>query len=573
MQRKEYKKESYIQLIVAVAIIVLLSVISRYVYTRIDLTSDKRYTLSAHTKQMLRETDDIIYFKIYLDGDMPAGFKRLQNAVHEMLDEFRVYGKDNIEYEFIDPSESPDQKTRNEIFRQLYEKGLNPTNLQVKEKDGGTTQKIIFPGIIISYHGKETAVNVLKNYVGHSPEGNLMSSIQALEYEVTYAINKLTTQVPPRIAFIKGHGELNDEYLDDIAQTLSDYYELYRVPLDEYLYSLRDSLGRNRFDLIVIAKPQNKFSEKDKFIIDQYVMNGGKVFWLIDNVNVNLDSLAHTRSTIALNNTLNLDDMLFKYGVRLNYDLIQDMQCATIPVNTALMGQQPKFSPAPWVYFPLLNPVNNHPVTKNLDLVQGQFVNVIDTVGEDGAIKKSIILTTSKYSRAITTPALVDLSMISEKQDPGKFNKSFLPAGVLLEGTFSSVFTNRGAPLKDESNTVDVLSESKPTKMIVLSDGDIIRNNVQRNGDKVEALPLGYDRYTKQTFGNKELILNCVNYLCDLEALMEARSKEYKLRMLDKPQILKHRFKWQLINVGLPIFMVLILGLLYNYYRKKKFAK
>jgi ABC-2 type transport system permease protein len=522
---------------------------------------------------MLKETDDIIYFKIYLDGDLPAGFKRLQNAVREILDEFRVYGNDNIQYEFIDPTENPDRKTQNEIFKQLYDKGLEPTNLQVKEKDGSSSQKIIFPGIIISYRGEEVAVNILKNYVGYSPEGNLMSSVQALEYEITYAMHKLTTLLPPKIAFLTDHGELLKEEVEDIALTLADYYELHRLSLDEYLYSLRDTLGRNRFDLVVIAKPQKAFSEKDKFIIDQYVMNGGKLFWLVDQVNVNLDSLAYSRSTLALNQSLNLDDLLFTYGVRINYNLIQDMQCAMVPVNTSLVGQKPNFAPAPWVYFPLLSPVNSNPISKNLDLIKSQFVNVIDTVGVGTSIKKSIILTSSKYSRAITSPALIDLSMISEKQAASRFNKSFLPTGVLLEGTFNSAFANRVSPLIANSGQIDILHQSKPTKMIVISDGDIIRNLTQRKGDKIEALPLGYDRYTKQTFGNKELMLNCVNYLCDMQGLMEARSKEYKLRMLDRPQILEHRLKWQIINLGIPVVLVVFLGIVYTFYRKKKFAK
>ncbi|HAZ01999.1 MAG TPA: gliding motility-associated ABC transporter substrate-binding protein GldG [Marinilabiliales bacterium] len=571
MQRRELKKEHVIQLVTTLAIIVLLTILSNYLFTRIDLTADKRYTLSSHTKRVLQETDDILYFKVYLDGEMPAGFQRLQNSVREILDEFRAYGEDNIQYEFIDPAASPDKKTRNEVFKQLYEKGLEPTNLQVKEQDGGTTQKIIFPGIIVSYRGNEVPVNILKNYVGFSPEGNLNASIQALEYELTFAIHKLTTLVPPKIGFIEGHGELEPIEVDDIANTLASYYILERVTIDGYLYSLRDTLGKNRYQTIVIAKPEKEFSEKDKFIIDQYLMNGGSILWLIDPVVVNLDSLAYSRSTLALNQSLNLEDMLFKYGVRINYNLIQDMQCAMIPVNTALAGQQAEFSPAPWIYFPLLVPADNHPITRNLDMVKSQFVSVIDTVGSSDKIKKRIILSSSKYSRVVASPALVDLSIISEKMVPERFNKPFLPTGILLEGTFHSVYANRVAPEVSQNSSIGFLAQSKPAKIIVISDGDIIRNQVQRNAGKTEALPLGYDRYTRQTFGNKELMLNCLNYLCDMQGLMEARSKEYKLRLLDKPKILEHRLTWQLINVLLPILLVIASGVIYSFIRKRKY--
>lgn len=573
MQAGSYKKDSYIQLISSIAIILLVSFMAQFVFTRIDLTADKRFTLSEHTKQELKAIDDIIYFRIYLDGDLPAGFKRLQNAVRELLDEFRVYGNENIQYEFIDPSENSDAKVRNELFKYLYQKGLQPTNLQVKEKDGSTSQKIIFPGILMSYQGREVAVNVLKNFAAYTPEGNLNSSIQALEYEFAYAMHKLTTVKPPKIAFIDDYGTLSLSEVEDIGTTLSDFYEVYRMRINEYPYSLIDSAGNNIFKLIVIAKPQKAFSEKNKFLIDQFIMNGGSVLWLIDQVDVNADSLAYNRSTVALNRELNLDDMLFKYGVRINYKLIQDLQCATIPVNKALAGQQAQFAPAPWVYYPLMSPLSGHPISKNLDVVKSEFANTIDTVGNDGNIKKAVLLTSSKYSRQVNAPALIDLSMVSERHDPARFTSSFLTTGVLLEGTFQSVFTNRVLPFAASVYGNESKTLSRATKMIVIADGDIIRNYSQRNGNKLEALPLGYDRFTRQTFANKELMLNCINYLCDLEGLMEARSKEYKLRMLDKPKIATERFFWQAINLLLPVILVAVLGVAYHFYRKRKYAQ
>lgn len=572
MNRKEIKKDNIIQLALVISGIAFLSVISNYFFARLDLTSDKRYTLSDHTKEMLSELDDIVYFKVYLDGDLPAGFIRLQNATVELLDEFRAYGKDNIQYEIINPAESADQKTRNQVFQQLYEKGLDPTNLQLKEKDGSTSQKILFPGVMISYKGTEIPVNILKNYTGYSAETNLNSSIQALEYEFAFAIKQLTLKKVPKIAFIEGHGELSAMQVDDIAKSLAEFYHLERVKIDGQLYSLSDTLNQNIYDLIVVAKPDSAFSELDKYIIDQYIMRGGRALWLIDNVSVNMDSLAYTRSTLALINDLNLDDMLFRYGVRINPKLIQDMQCAVIPVNTALMGQPAKFAPAPWLYFPLMIPSDSHPITRNLDMIKAQFASSLDFVGENKQIKKNFILASSKYSRTVNAPVLIDLGMINEKMAPSRFNQSFIPVAGLLQGKFESVFKNRIPPRMANSDEFEIKEMSQPTKMIVVADGDIIRNQVSGVGENKKSLPLGYDRYTKQTFGNKEFIMNCINYLCNNEGLMEARSKEYKLRMLDQPKIMENKITWQLINVLVPILLVILFGLTYNYIRKRKFT-
>jgi ABC-2 type transport system permease protein len=573
MQQKKIKQNNIFQFLVTLVVIILLTISSNYIFTRIDLTSDNRYTLSNHTKELLAELDDIVYFKIYLDGDLPAGFKRLENATREILDDFRAYGKDNIQFEFIDPAESSDKKTRNEIFKQLYLKGLNPVNLQVKEKDGGKTQKIIFPGVVVSYRGKEVAVNILKNFTAYSSEGNLNASIQSLEYELTFAIHKLTIKQPKRIGFIANHNELDSLQVGDIAKKLSEFYRLERVNIDGNIFSLKDTLNRNRYDLIVIAKPTKKFSEKDKFLIDQYIMNGGRVLWLVDEVNVNMDSLAYTRTTLGLLNELNIDDQLFKYGVRINPNLIQDMQCSVIPVNTAMYGQKPKFAPAPWVYFPLLLPMQNNTITKNLDMIQSKFISSIDTVGVGLDIKKTVLLTTSKYSRTVMAPVMIDLSLISKKIEPQRYSKSYLTTGILLEGVFPSIYTNRISPIILDNKDIAFREKSLPTKMIVFSDGDLIKNHVSGVGENKKVLPLGYDRFTKQTFGNKELILNCVNYLCDMNGLLESRTKSFKLRLLDRAKIGKERVKWQIINVLLPILFVVLCGLLFNFFKKRQYSK
>ncbi len=573
MKRKEVKKQNIIQLILTLIIIVLINYISSFIFVRIDLTSEKRYTISEPTKKMLKNLNDVVYFKVYLDGDLPPGFKQLEKSTKEMLDEFRAYSKNNIEYEFINPSESNDRKTRNEIYKQLYDKGLLPTKLNYKDENGTTSQKIIFPGVIISYKGNELAENILNNNIGVSPEQNLNESTQELEYNLSNAIKKITTSIKPKIAFIEGQGELDKNSVADITNSLTEFYNVKRVRLNGQLNSLRDSLNNNLYSLIIVAKPDSAFNEKDKFIIDQFIMNGGKVLWLIDLVKTDMDSLAYSSSTLALVNNINLEDQLFKYGVRINPNLIEDIQCALIPVNTAIVGTQPKFTPSPWLFFPLIQPPNTNPITKNLNLIKTEFVSSIDTVGNDPAIKKTVLLSTSKYTKIINAPARISLEMVNEEPDQRQFNKSNVPIAVLLEGQFQSVFKNRLTDDIIESKDIAFKDKSVNTKMIVIADGDIIKNQVRHYGKKTIPYPLGYDRYTRQTFGNKEFILNVIDYLTGNSDLMQVRSRDIKLRLLDKTKINNQRLKWQIINTILPILVIIILGIIFILLRKRKYTR
>ena len=551
------------------AILLLVGILSSFLYARFDRTADRRYSLSKPTKQMLQRIDDEILFRVYLDGDLPAGFKRLQNSVREMLDEFRAYGGENIQYEFIDPTENPNQQARERIFRELYQKGLDPTNLQVKEKDGSSSQKLIFPGILVSYGGRDVAVNILKNHVSATAEANLQTSIQSLEYDLTFAINQLLNPESPVIGFIRGHGELLPEQMDDMAYTLGKFYTLRQVDADAGL-TATDSTGRLVYRALVVAQPLSRFSDPEKFMIDQYVMAGGRVLWLIDNTTASIDSLSHGRDVKALPLDLNLDDLLFNYGVRINSNLIQDMQCAVIPVNTALVGQPPQFAPAPWVFSPIVTPADGHPLTKNLDMIRIDFVSSIDTVGHNANIEKTVLLAASGNCRTVPLPTQVDLSIIGNRIAPEVFAHSGLIMGVLLEGQFGSAYANR--PLQVEGfSRQQFRRQSDATRMIVIADGDIIRNYFRQNGDQREPLPLGYDRYTRQTFGNKEFLLNAINYLCGFDELMESRSKEFKLRMLDRAKITEQRTLWQVVNVGVPLLIILALGLIFNAVRKRRY--
>ena len=572
--KRANKKKDLIQLALSIAVVILFNFIGSFVFHRFDLTSEKRYTLSPATIELLKALDDVVYVKVYLEGEFPAGFKRLRNETREMLDEFKAYAKDNIEYEFFDPNANPDKNQREEIYRQLFKKGLQPTNLEVKTEEGKSEQ-IIFPGAIVTYKGKELPWQLLKIQVGVSPDRQLNNSVQALEYELTNTIRKLNTIFKLSITFLEGHNELDTLHVKDISESLKEYYNVERAVLTDDVTSLstRDSTKegikvRNKYKAIIIAKPDSSFTEKQKFILDQFIMHGGKVLWLIDPVYTNLDSLARGY-TMGLPNNMNLEDQLFKYGVRLNSNLILDLQAAPIPVNKGLVGSPPKWVKEPWLFNPLVMPFSDHPIVKNLDLIKFEFVSSIDTIATKG-IKKTILLTSSKYSRTLTAPTRIALAMVNIKPDEKRFNQPNLPVAVLLEGEFESVFKNRLAPQIMQSKEIDFKDKSAANKMIVVSDGDIIKNIVQRSTGRT--FPLGYDMTTQQTFANKTFLLNCVNYLCDDSGLLSVRAREVKLRLLDKKKITNEKLKWQLINTVVPILLIIGFGIGLNILRKRKYS-
>ena len=580
--RKKYKIQLYKELIILISIIILVNYISSHLFFRIDLTSEKRYTLSNTTKEVLKKLKDIVYVKVYLDGELPYGFLRLKKSIKETLDEFRSYSGDNIQYDFIDPYDTKDKKSLKEIQKQLYKMGLTPTNIQEKDKDGKIVQRIVFPGAIVSYAGKEVAVDFLKNNINRTPEENLNASIEGVEYSLIQGIRKLNNDFGHKIAFIEGHGELDEWEVADLTNSLSEYYTVERVRIDSQLNSLStriiDSLNqkitvKNKYDLIIIADPDSAFSEYDKYILDQYIMYGGKVIWIIDVVNVEMDSLAYHSSVIGTIKNLNLSDQLFKYGARVNPNLVQDVQCAIIPVNTAIAGTQPQFTPSPWIYFPLLMPNPAHPICKNINLVKGQFVSSVDPVGEDSLIKKTILLTTSENSRVLLAPVKVSLKIINNKINPEYFTKSFIPTAILLEGRFKSLYQNRLAPEMYIHKEIAFKEESIYTQMAVIGDGDIARNHVRRLGLNRSPLPLGYDRYTGQTFGNKEFLMNLISYMLDSKNFTELHSKVIPLRLLKKQFVEDNKTTIQLINILIPIILLITIGIGITYYRKRKYSK
>ena len=582
-KKKSMKRSNIIQLIFSLFIIILINVICYFAFIRVDLTTENRYSLSPTTKTLLKSLDDIVYFKIYLEGDFPAGFKRLHNETKEMLDEFRAYSK-NIQYEFYDPNTISDKKERNELYKQLVQKGLQPTSLQVKDK-GVTKQQIIFPCAEVTYKNKTMPLELLNSQLGLESESVINNSIQALEYNISNVIRKLSVRYKPKVAIIQGHGELRKIDMYGITTAFNEYYQVEWIHLkDTFNGKYTENINcltehpssdtaktkiQNKYKAIIIAKPDSAFSDREKFIIDQFIMRGGKVLWMIDPVFASMDSLKESNHTVAVTNELNLTDQLFKYGVRLNTNLIMDLNCLPIPTVVGKVGNQPQIKFMPWYYFPVLMPTAKHPIVNNLNAIKTEFISSLDTI--ENPVKKTILLTTSNYSRVLNAPVIIDLDIQKQKPDERLYNKPYLPVAVLLEGVFESNFAHRMTPEIMESKEIGFIDMSVPTSMIVVSDGDIIKN--QLHYSKGYPLPLGYDQFTKQTFGNKDFILNCMNYLTDGSSLIAVRSRELKLRMLDKTAIDDSRLQWQLINVLVPVILILLFGLIQAYLRKRKYTK
>jgi ABC-2 type transport system permease protein len=561
MEEKELNRQgsgtirykSWIGFLSITAIAVALSVMSTLLHLRVDLTEDHRYTLSPRTLGVLSSLRNDVYIQVYLDGDMDIAFKRLRTSVRNMLDEFRVASGKRLDYEFINPSAPKDVNARNNQYNALISKGLNPINIRSKDNEGGTSQKIIFPGLIVNYNGAEVPVNFLSNNTSLSYEQNLLNSTEGLEYKLIQTIATLSSDTVYKVAFIEGHGEIPEKNLTEITLGLSKFFTV-----DRGVIGGRQDILK-RYSALVIAGPEKSFDEKDKLAIDQYIMNGGKVLWLVEEVRVNEDSLM-SGETIALYRPLNIEDQLFKYGVRVNPAIIQDVECIRLPVKVETGDTQRQIVPVPWLYYPLLRPSSTSPVTRNLNKVQGRFVNYIDTVGEDKNLKKTILLTSSNLSRVVRPPLMISLKEIDTPPDIGQFNKSFLPVAVLLEGKFQSAFRN--IPVNDlvGDRNFRLREESVPTKMIVVADGDIIRDG------------LNEDKLTMGSYGNRDFIINCLNWLADNTGLMELRSREMKLRLLDKTVIRQNRVMIQMINTLLPVILVIISGIIYNYLRKRKYS-
>lgn len=560
----QQKKKDFTQLIIVIVTIIIINILSQFAFTRIDFTKEKRYTISNISTQILQNLKEPVKVTVYLEGDFPSGFKRLRSATKDLLIDYKAYAGSNLIYEFIDPVTGENQQQQQNTLDQLSQKGIEPTNLSVKT-ESGLTQKMIFPAAIVSYKGKEIPVKLLQTRTGLSPEEVLNNSIQNLEYAFSSAIKKVSSGGKPRVGFTEGNGELDDMHLQDAMKSLSDGYEAGRINLSQITYD-----GIQKLKVMVIAKPEIQFSELEKYKIDQFLMKGGKVIWSLDQVNADLDSMRSSRKgeQLAFQKKLNLDDQLFTYGIRINYDLIGDMNCGQIPVSTGEVGGQAQIQMVPWLFYPIIMPVSLHPMIKNLDGIKTEFISTIDTIATKN-VKKTILLTTSPYNRELETPTIISLNMIEDTPDPKRFQSTPKPVCVLLEGSFKSNFLNR--PIPEGTNfPVASINKSVNTKMLVFSDGDVFKNEVSTKDGSV--FPLGYDKYNQQTYGNKTFLLNALDYLTDDSGLITLRTKEIKLRLLDKGKLVAEKTKWQLINTLLPLIMLIVFGIFQHIYRKRKYA-
>ena len=558
------KKKDLIQLFGVILGIVILNILAQFAFTRIDFTKEKRYTISDISIDILRNLKEPVSITVYLEGDFPSGFKRLSRATKDLLSDYKAYADGNLQFVFVDPSAGKSQDEQQIFFDELSQKGLEPTNLSVKTENG-LSQKVIFPAALVGFNNKEIPVKLLQTRIGLSPEEVLNNSIQNLEYAFSSAIKKISSGGKPRVGFTEGHGELSDLQLQDAMKSLSDSYEAGRIDLASITFA-----GLDKLKVMVIAKPATAFSELEKYKIDQFLMRGGKIIWTVDQVNADLDNMRKTvgGEQLAIQNKLNLDDQLFTYGVRINYDLIGDMNSAQIPVNVGNLGGQAQIQMVPWLFYPIIMPISTHPLVKNLEGIKTEFVNTIDTIGVEN-VRKTILLTTSPYNRELQAPTIVSLNMIEDTPDPQRFQSQPKAVAVLLEGQFKSNFLNRAIPF-GVLNAGETIAKSKYTKMLVFSDGDVFKNDViEKDGS---TLPLGFERYTQQSFGNKTFLLNAVDFLTDDAGLIDLRSKEIQLRLLDKGKIIAEKTKWQMINTLIPLIMLVVFGIFQHIYRKRKYA-
>lgn len=564
---RSQRSQAFLQFGLFCGIILFVNILANSFYAHLDLTEEKRFTLTQPTRALLNSLDDRIYVQILLKGEFPAGFKRLQTATREMLDDFRsVTGY--IDYQFDDPLEgnSEDVQARQKT---LLDDGIAPVNLRVNEQ-GESKQQLIYPVAIFRFGQRKVVVNLLENQSPTlMPDEVVNNSVSLLEYKFANAIKKLKSEKRPAILFTRGHGELDELQTIDLERSLHQFYDTDRISLDSVVQIKPEACA-----LLIIAKPRGPFSERNKFIIDQFVMQGGKVLWLIDRLNAELDSLRGANHFVPTDYPLNIEDMLFKYGVRIQPDLVLDMESSKIPLQVGVVGNAPQFQLFNWPYHPTVLPVGQHPIAKNLDRVELKFCSSIDTIRTKTPVTKTVLLQSSRYSRLQFSPIDLNFGMLRTDPKPEHFNKGPQTVGVLLEGIFSSNFENRVsaemlAGLQQAG--VDFRNASVPNRMIVISDGDVAANYIRNRAEK-EWLPLGFNRFEKTTYANKELMLNAIEFSIDATGVIGARSKEVKLRLIDTVRARDEQGFWQALNLGLPLLFLGLFGVIFFWRRKRKYA-
>lgn len=548
-----------LQLANGLALVVLINLIASNHFVRIDLTEEKRYTIKTATREMLASLDDNVYVEVFLAGDLNAGFRRFQNSIRETLEEFRIYSQDRVRYSFTDPASAMSARAQNEYIQELGQKGITATNV-VENTGGATSTKLIFPGALISYGGFETGVMLLKGNEARTPEEEINQSIEGIEYELANGIYKLFNTDRKRIGWLAGHGELDSLNIAAYNNALLEQYDVRKVDL-----SRKSTLSD--YEALIMAKPTKPFSEADKYKLDQFIMNGGKIMFLLDKLNASMDS-ASMENYLALPVDLNLDDQLFKYGVRVNYNLVQDRNASLYPIVTGIVNGKPRMQLLEWPFFPLINHYADHPITRNIDAVVTRFVSSIDTVKATGVIKTPLLLS-SQNSRVVSAPANISVNELLTRVRPQDFNAGNQAVGYLLEGTFPSLYANRFLPAGAEA--ASFRESSDKTSLIVIGDGDVARNEI--NPKSGQPQPLGFDPFSNYTFANEDLLMNAMAYLTNETGLITVRNKEVKIRPLDRERAVSQKSKWQLVNLVIPLFLIVVFGIIRAWTRKRKFAR
>lgn len=551
------------QLLVTLIVLVAINYGNQFYFKRFDLTHDKRYTLSETSLNIIEQIESPLYVDVFLEGNFPADFKRLQIETRQLLEEFTAYNP-NIIFQFVNPIEKEEERVA--VMKQFYERGLQPLSVTVDDK-GKQSQEVVFPWAVASYGDKSSKVGLLKNLMGASTEEKVISSVQHLEFAFTEAFHKIINEKQKKIAVIKGNGQLEDIFIADFLRTVRESYFIGPFTLDsiakqqptETLEALK------KYDLAIIAKPTEAFSEEEKQVLDQFIINGGKTIWLLDNVNANYEDLySEAGALLAHSNELNLTDMFFKYGIRMNPLLVKDEQAITIKVATGEQGSQTQYQQFYWKFSPFIYPATTHPIVKNIEGIKFEFASPIELLKND--IQKTVLLTSSEYSRPVGTPAQISLDILAEEVTPEDYiGKGLMPVAVLLEGSFKSMYENRILPFKDAT----FKTNGNENKMIVISDGDVIKNQIDRG----VPLELGFDKWTNKLYGNKDFMMNCVNYLLDDTGLINIRSKDVDLPLLNKEKVYQNYTWAQMITIGLPIGIVFVFGLLFTYLRKRAYSK
>ena len=550
---------------IAIAIIVLINLLGQWAYQRFDLTQDKRYTLSEAAKNTIATTNSPIYVDVFLQGNLPPEFKRLQAETEQLLEEFSAYNS-NVIFEFINPLEGEEDIAA--IQQQMTEFGLTGAQVEIKE-NGKLTSEIVYPWALAYHNEKTVRIPLLKNQLGSTQEERINNSIQNLEYAFADGFSKLTQPKKRKIAILKGNAELEDKYIADFLKTLGEYYYIGQFTLDSVAISPQRTLEElKKYDLLIAAQPKIPFTEEEKYTLDQFTMNGGASLWLVDATEQRIDTVSST--TFAFGKDLNLNDFFFKYGVRVNPDLVKDVYAAPIALATG-ENNESQYSKYPWLFSPLSQSANSHPIISNIEAVKFDYASAIDTL--PNSIKKTVLLSTSPISKRVGLPAEIDinkeipqnLKIMNEGPDPSEFTAGEIPLAVLLEGEFTSVYANRIKPFKAEKDFV----KSTQTKMVVISDGDVIKNQLDRG----RPLELGFDKWTNTYYGNKEFLLNTVNYLLEDSGLINIRTKKIAIPFLDPQKTAEKRSTWQFLNLLLPLGLLAVFGILFSYFRKRKYTR